>query len=880
MSAKTTLLFSVLFVVISCAGTHAQESPNPTPTPTPSNASTPSLPADLVRRRFAPSFGIGSVPGGATGLFTVYDGKTLQKHDFTFSFGYNNYDRDPGNVDVSEIPVSFNYGLTDHVEIFINVPTYRGIKVNNPQNLSSFYLPNSQLFFGAGQLGSGPAFVLAPVNNRGLSGALFRPANNQPFVQFPYVGQPTGNFGIGDLPPFSGTLSVQGSGGGSYGTAANFPGIGSVFGSILPGVVFSTGGTGATPAPQAFTLAPTYLPEAPFVNRLYGESSFNSVTVGAKIRFTPRASITNGGVVAFYRFYADRADGLNGFNMLQRGASPGGSRGDFGLIGFLSRRFGNKFNLSGNLGYILNSNPTSRLTGQQRVTLLDRPDELVYGVGFDYLLPDPLNQVAQPIAELRGTKYVGGRTPNALENDPVEMLLGARLYLPLNSKNPKDGSGHLFDNIGIGLAYRLHLNQQVGGGGINIPGVVSPSNDPHGFLIQLWVGRDRYVVTEDDTKDEKIRLLQNGKDVKELTLGCGPGFQPAAGSCPMPDMRVTADAQFKDQDRQKFGKGELEPIKWEATPGTRVIPNGDGTVTWDLSDVKTKGSYQLTATAIYKGGKPKTISTLLEVKECACVPIPSTPTPTPECPASMVVDHPVSVREGTPAPFTANVTAPPAGITYKWKTSAGSIIGRDDTPSITVDTTGLAGRTITATVTLGGLDASCANTGQGDVTTASGDTIVDVVPACKAFDRYGAIAYNDEKARLDNFVIALNEDRLLEGYVIAYDGETLGRNIGTRKEHVRGVVPAEYRIRRATEYVRGARGYTKQLASVKGGSMAESTVELYVCPANATRPQPQPDPNVGQSLTEAPTVSTKRPNDRPKRRQKIRPRKRHHVVGS
>ena len=59
-----------------------------------------------------------------------------------------------------DMPLSFNVGLNDHVELFFKTNGYRGVKVNNPQNLSSFYLPNSQLFFGATLLCSGPAMIL------------------------------------------------------------------------------------------------------------------------------------------------------------------------------------------------------------------------------------------------------------------------------------------------------------------------------------------------------------------------------------------------------------------------------------------------------------------------------------------------------------------------------------------------------------------------------------------------------------------------------------------------------------------------------------------------------------------------------------------------
>src|ERR1043166_442643 len=99
-------------------------------------------------RNQAPTVGTGGTPGGPTGLFAIYDGDTLRKGEFTFSIAYSNYDRDPGDVDITVVPLSFNIGLSDHLELFYSTEGYRGVKVNNPKNLSSFYLPNSQLFFG------------------------------------------------------------------------------------------------------------------------------------------------------------------------------------------------------------------------------------------------------------------------------------------------------------------------------------------------------------------------------------------------------------------------------------------------------------------------------------------------------------------------------------------------------------------------------------------------------------------------------------------------------------------------------------------------------------------------------------------------------------
>src|SRR2546423_11532299 len=135
-------------------------------------------------RNLSPSVGTGGPEGGPTGLFTIYDGATLRKGEFTFSIAYSNYDRDPGNVDITDSVLSFNVGLNDHLELFFKTNGYRGVKVNNPLNLSSFYLPNVGVYFSGSALGSAPAIILAPSgpNVGSMAGtAVFRPPFcNQP----------------------------------------------------------------------------------------------------------------------------------------------------------------------------------------------------------------------------------------------------------------------------------------------------------------------------------------------------------------------------------------------------------------------------------------------------------------------------------------------------------------------------------------------------------------------------------------------------------------------------------------------------------------------------------------------------------------------------
>jgi len=92
--------------------------------------------SDKDPRNVAPTFGTGGAVGGPTGLFTVYDGQTLRKGEWTISLALSNYDRDPGDADFTDVPASFQIGLTNRIELFFNTNAYRGLKINSPRNIS------------------------------------------------------------------------------------------------------------------------------------------------------------------------------------------------------------------------------------------------------------------------------------------------------------------------------------------------------------------------------------------------------------------------------------------------------------------------------------------------------------------------------------------------------------------------------------------------------------------------------------------------------------------------------------------------------------------------------------------------------------------------
>jgi hypothetical protein len=769
-------------------------------------------------RNQAPTVGTGGQPGGPTGLFTIYDGDTLRKGEFTFSIAYSNYDRDPGNVDFTVIPLSFNVGINDHLELFFSTEGWRGVKVNNPKHLSSFYLPNSQLFFGQTLRGSGPAIILSPERVSGstipTNSAMFRPAFNQPFVQFPFVGGPGPNFGLTGnaiAPPFTSRLGTPtGTEQGNFSGASNFPGVGSPCGSILPGVVLTTRTIPANltfntlTVPDLFTVCPSYVADAPFVNRLFGESAFGTMQAGAKIRFTGPNNPLGVGLVAFYRFYTDKADDQPGFNQLQRGASPGGDIGDFGLVGFVSGRLSRSVSLHANFGYILNSNPQSEAFGTGKVTLLDRPDEVVAGVGMDWAL----SKRFQVITELKSIHYAGGRTPNAFQNNPVEFLGGVRIF-PARW-------------FGISAAYRGHLNQQgkrftefLGFGddepNEGFPAGFRTSDDPHGFIFQFFAGRrNERLPTVFPNQPPTVSLSASSSRVV-LAAECGTGQQPNPSCTPTANsVQLSATATDPDGDTLLYTY---------STTGGRVTGDGPN-ATLDLTGVA-PGTYTVTVEVDDGCGCIAFTSTTVTVERCDCIALP-TPQPCPTVDVSCPTEP---VRPGTPITFTASVSGGDSNVTptFNWTVSAGTISSGQGTSSITVDTSGLANNSsVTATVEVGGYERSCP-------TSDSCTTGIIAPVGPRKIDEYGNIRFNDEKARLDNFAIEMQNDPTAQGYLVCYGGRT-----GRTGE-------AQRRCDRAKDYLVTTRGIdASRVVTVDGGFREDLTVELWIVPSGATPPPASP----------------------------------------
>lgn len=280
--------------------------------------------------------------------------------------------------------------------------------------------------------------------------------------------------------------------------------------------------------------------------------------------------------------------------------------------------------------------------------------------------------------------------------------------------------------------------------------------------------------------------------------------------CPDAESMSNPRVRLKAQGVSPEGK----PLRYKWTvSGGRL--EGEGTdVIWDLSDAQ-PGVYSAAVT-VESGPVDNPLctaftSTKVVVRNC--------PPPRPVCP-NVSIYCPDVQQAGTPITFTASVSGGTAGVTpvYNWVISAGKILSGQGTATITVDTAGLAGQPITATVEVAGYNLECR---------AQCQAAVPTLPNPTKFDEIGEIARDDEKARLDVFAIELQNSPGTQGYIIGYGGSN--KRYGTGAQ----------RAQRARDYVVNTRGIdASRIVTLDGGTRTTGSTQLWLVPTGATPPRP------------------------------------------
>ena len=257
------------------------------------------------------------------------------------------------------------------------------------------------------------------------------------------------------------------------------------------------------------------------------------------------------------------------------------------------------------------------------------------------------------------------------------------------------------------------------------------------------------------------------------------------------------------------------PIKYKWTTDDGVISGEGPIVTWNLAGLKP--GYHKASLDIVSAGVEGTCQAFSSVSVLvnACVEVrPACPAIEISCPTNVAVDQPLTFTSRYSGGVPANITP-----VYNWTVSAGTIIAGQGTDTIKVDTRGLAGQTVRASLSMGGYTLECA-----------ADCAVSIpLPKreSRKFDDYLNIARNDEKARLDNFAIELQNDPTATGYVIVYPGRTSKR------------AEVQDQFGRVIDYLVNSRGVDKsRIRTIEGPKKDQLSKALWITPQGATPPTP------------------------------------------
>jgi len=253
------------------------------------------------------------------------------------------------------------------------------------------------------------------------------------------------------------------------------------------------------------------------------------------------------------------------------------------------------------------------------------------------------------------------------------------------------------------------------------------------------------------------------------------------------------------------------PLRYKWTTNAGHLSGQGANTTWDLSGAQ-PGVYQ----AVVEVDNGRDLDCIafstatVVITECPPPPVQ------PVCPTIQVA-CPDPISENQPITFSANIAGTLTGITgYNWTISAGRILRGQGTPSITVDISGLAGQTVRADLDVRGFNIPCP---------ASCSVSVPIPLRPRKFDEYPDIAFNDEKARLDNFAIQLQGEPGAKGYIIVHPPNRARSG------------DAQKRARRINDYLVNTRGIDAgRIVTTINGAGDEWVFELWIVPEGAPPP--------------------------------------------
>ena len=295
-------------------------------------------------------------------------------------------------------------------------------------------------------------------------------------------------------------------------------------------------------------------------------------------------------------------------------------------------------------------------------------------------------------------------------------------------------------------------------------------------------------------------------------------------------------AYAKKRKLAKYGS-----IKILSTPGGLPIeidgkPEGETTSDYRAFD-RDPGLHTIVVTL--PNGQRWTREIDLVAGKIKCVAINfrvAPPTVKSPCPYPVSLSVDAEVNEGDVITFSADTAySGSALLNYTWTVSPNSAkiltsIGN----KITVDSTGLGGQRVTASLVVddGSGEALCRQTAQA--WTSVRPPAPPLEHPSRQFDVCCSCSFDDQKARLDTLAVELQNDPSATTYVIAYGGRT--SRIGQ----------ADLLGTRARDYLVTNRGIDQaRIVVLNGGFREEDCVELWIVPSGATVPQATPTVQAG-----------------------------------
>ena len=736
---------------------------------------------NLAERQKAPT-----VLGG-TGLFNTFSTRTLCKGEFNFALFWNNYDRDPGDIDINQVPFNITLGLTNRWELWVNWVTWQNTTSRQPFLLSG-YQYNATRLFGEPSVLLGPAI------------------------------------------------------GGNDAAAAFYPGGGAIFGGILPALgrfgtpigfptsVFSPGGPGALQVrglgPLIQTDLPSFYPELPF----FGEVDFLGFDALGRPFFGPRESSNGSGDITIGTKVNLIDANKHWFSMALAGylkipisrddhaRARGRTSGEYEygpMLIFGQESGGKKFRLYENIGYIHTGD-----IEKDGVKALDLPDKLLLNAGMGIAL----GSHAEFVAEFNHTHFVGNDTPSLIENNPSDLNLGLRFFF-------KNGA------ISFGGAYRRFLNNE---DDITLPVfesqtifippffITNPlfttqnrtfeSNGTNGFVGYFSIGGRRRCPPPPAPTcvlAASPGTVNRGERLSLTTTPTTPGYDNAV---------VTYDYRWEVKDASG------RPVTVSGTGAgvevpTTGIPCGRYTVTTTVT--ASVPAVDCPSDCVTTG--QTTCTTSFEVTEPPC--------PTVTCDISAT---PSSVAEGTGDRITLRANATGAdGATFTWSTTGGSLSSTTGS-EVTLDTTGVASGSITVSVNVGTSRTRCDQPCPGGSCSTSitvtarvaPPTILPITPCGPIFFPFNSARINNEhKACLDEIALRLQQDPraalVIDGH--RDSSERVGISL-TRANNARDYLVNEKAIDSARITVRN---YGDTCGHESGDPNLNRRVEFWIIPEGA-----------------------------------------------